>query len=438
MQSSHSPSRLSVAFSDTHAVADAGLILPATLAEKLGLRDLIDTHVHLGSAPGAANAGAKAMTLIYSALAGGDCIDDAALLRSGSTQAVLGGEVRAPSTLGTYLRSFTFGHARQLDAVSRHLLARAWGTGVGPGDAPLTIDIDSTICETYGLTKQGGSRFTYTGVRGYHPLLAVVAGTGEVLHSRLRAGPANTTRGAAHFLGETITRVRGAGASGEVTLRADSGFYAEKVVDVCRKRDVRFSITVRLHRRLEAAIAALPEEAWTPIPYFLPGAGVAETTYTPFGAKGIPVRLIVRRVPPTPGSQLALFTPYTYHAFLTDREGDTLALEADHRRHAEIENAIRDLKYGMGLNHLPSGKFAANAAWIALQVLAHNLGVWVNRLGLQGAPLRTKTLRHRYLALAGRLTHSARRLFLALPSCWPWREEFMAALTRLRSLPLLT
>ena len=129
MRSSHSLDRLSVAFSDSHAVADAGLILPATLAEKLGLRDLIDTHVHLGSAPGAANAGVKAMTLIYSALAGGDCIDDAALLRSGSTQAVLGGEVRAPSTLGTYLRSFTFGHARQLDAVSGLVFARAWGAG---------------------------------------------------------------------------------------------------------------------------------------------------------------------------------------------------------------------------------------------------------------------------------------------------------------------
>jgi hypothetical protein len=438
MRSSHSLDRLSVAFSDSHAVADAGLILPATLAEKLGLRDLIDTHVHLGSAPGAANAGAKALTLIYSALAGGDCIDDAALLRSGATAAVLGHEVRAPSTLGTYLRSFTFGHARQLDAVSRHLFARAWGTGAGPGAGPFTIDIDSTICETYGLTKQGGSRFTYTGVRGYHPLLAVVAGTGEVLHSRLRAGPANTIRGAAHFIGETITRLRGAGASGEVTLRADSGFYSRKVVEVCHRRDVRFSITMPIHRRLQAGLDALPEEAWAPIPYFLPGAGVAETSYTPFGAKGIPVRLIVRRVPPTPGSQLALFTPYTYHAFISDRKGDTLTLEADHRRHAEIENTVRDLKYGLGLNHLPSGKFAANAAWLALQVLAHNLGVWVNRLGLQGAPLRTKTLRRRYLALAGRLTHSARRLFLSLPACWPWREEFMAALERLRSLPLLT
>ena len=146
MQSSHTLDRLSVAFSDTHAVAHAGLLLPATLAEKLGLRALIDQHVRLGSAPGAANAGVKAMTLIHSALAGGDCIDDAALLRSASTAAVLAHEVRAPSTLGTYLRSLTFGHARQLDAVSRQLLARAWGVGAGPGSAPLTIDIDSTIC----------------------------------------------------------------------------------------------------------------------------------------------------------------------------------------------------------------------------------------------------------------------------------------------------
>lgn len=296
MQSSHSLDRLSVAFSDRHAVANAGLVLPATLAEKLGLRELINRHVKLGSAPGAANAGVKAMTLIYSALAGGDCIDDAALLGSGSTQAVLGQDVRAPSTLGTFLRSFTWGHALQLDAVSRGLLARAWSAGAGPGGAPFTIDVDSTICETYGLHKAGGSRFTYTHVRGYHPLLAVAAGTGEVLHSRLRAGPAHTSRGVERFIAETVTRVREAGATGEVTLRADSGFYSAKVAAACRRREVRFSITMPIHQHLQAAIAALPEEAWTAIPYFLPRAAVAETTYTPFGKKGTPVRLIVRRV----------------------------------------------------------------------------------------------------------------------------------------------
>jgi len=246
MRSCHSLKRLSVAFSDQHAVADAGLLLPATLAEKLGLKALFDEHVDLGAAPGAGNVGVKAMSLIYSALAGGDCIDDADLLRSGSTQAVLGCALRAPSTLGTFLRSFSFGHARQLDVVSRRSLARAWSAGAGPGSEPLTIDLDSTICETYGLAKQGGSKFTYAHVRGYHPLLAVAAGTGEVLHARLRGGPANTTRGAAHFLAETVTRLRGAGASGELTLRADSGFYSAKVVRACRKKGVRFSITMRL------------------------------------------------------------------------------------------------------------------------------------------------------------------------------------------------
>ena len=238
--------------------------------------------------------------------------------------------------------------------------------------------------QTYGLKKQGGSRFTYTHTRGYHPLLAVRAGSGEVLHGRLRSGPAHTSRGAARFIAETVERVRGAGASGPLTLRADSGFYAKKVVKACQKRKVRFSITLPIYKKLRERLAALPEEAWAEIPYFLPGAGVAEISYTAFGKKGIPVRLICRRTPPTPGSQLALFTTYDYHAFVCDREGDTLALEADHRRHAEIENVIRDLKYGVGLNHLPSGPFGANAAWLAFQVMAHNLGLWVNRLGLGG------------------------------------------------------
>ena len=165
------------------------------------------------------------MTLVASALAGGDCIDDADALRTGGTACTLGGMVKAPSTLGTFLRSFRWGHVRQLDRVSRQLLARAWQAGAGPGDAPFTIDLDSTICETYGLDKEGARHHGYTGKRGYHPLLAIAAGTGDVLMSRLREGRANTARGAAHFLRETVSRVRYAGASGQLTLRADSGFY---------------------------------------------------------------------------------------------------------------------------------------------------------------------------------------------------------------------
>ena len=243
------------------------------------------------------------------------------------------------------------------------MLARAWAAGAGPGDGPLTIDLDSTICETYGLAKEGARDHGYTGQRGYHPLLAIAAGTGDVLMARLRKGRANMVRGAAHFLRETVGRVRYGGARGQLTVRADSGFYTHAIVAVCRKMDVRYSITVRQHKSLRNIIEAIPETDWTPIPYWMDGAAdVAETTYVPFQSEpdAAPVRLIVRRVKPTPGSQLALFVNYSYHGFITDRDGDTLELEADHRRHAEIENAIRDLKYGVGLNHLPSGRFAAN------------------------------------------------------------------------------
>ena len=357
------PDRIRIAFDDPRLVANAGLMLPATLALHLGLGELVDRHLDLGGAPGRANTGDKLMTLVASALAGGDCIDDADVLRAGGTASVLGCVVKAPSTLGTFLRSFRWGHVRQLDRVSRELLARAWAAGAGPGDGPLTIDIDSTICETYGLAKEGARHHGYTGRRGYHPLLAVAAGTGEVLMARLREGRANTARGAAHFLRETVGRVRYAGAKGQLTVRADSGFYTHAVVQVCPKMKVRFSITVRLRQNLRDLIEAIPEPDWSPIPYWMDGAAdVAETACTPFASQpgAAPVRLIVRRVRPTPGSQLALFATYSYHAFITDRQGDTLELEADHRRHAEIENTIRDLKYGVGLNHLPSGRFPAS------------------------------------------------------------------------------
>ena len=377
------PDRIRIVFDDHRLVANAGLLLPATLARHLGLRELVDHHLDLGGAPGRANTGDKLMTLVASAMAGGDCIDDADVLRTGGTACTLGGTVKAPSTLGTFLRSFRWGHVRQLDRVSRELLARAWAAGAGPGDAPFTIDLDSTICETYGLAKEGARHHGYTGKRGYHPLLAIAAGTGDVLMSRLREGRANTARGAAHFLRETVGRVRYAGANGRLTLRADSGFYTHGVVSVCRKMDVRFSITIRQHKSLHNLIEAIPEDAWTPIPYWMDGAAdVAETTCTPFQSEpdAAPVRLIVRRVKPTPGSQLALFATYSYHGFITDRDGEMLELEADHRRHAEIENAIRDLKHGVGLNHLPSGRFAANAAWLAVQVMAHNIARWTARM----------------------------------------------------------
>ena len=233
--------------------------------------------------------------------------------------------------------------------------------------------------------------------------------------------------------------MRYAGARGQLTVRADSGFYTHSIVAVCRKMKVHFSITVRQHQSLRHLIEAIPKSDWRPIPYWMEGAAdVAEITYTPFRSKpdAAPVRLIVRRVKPAPGSQLALFATYSYHAFITDRDGETLELEADHRRHAKIEKAIRDLKYGVGLNHLPSGRFAANAAWLAVQVLAHNLARWAARIGLGEQLVTTKTLRRRFFSLAGRITRSARRLTLHLPRGWPWAEQATLALARLRAIPL--
>lgn len=438
MRSSHSLDSLSVSADDEHLIAGAGLLLPATLTQHLGVRELLRTHVDLGAARGRANVEHKALTFVHSMLAGGDSIDDADALRAGDTGAVLGHELRAPSTLGTFLRSFTPGHVRQLDQVSGELLGRAWAAGAGPGAGPFTIDVDSTICETYGLAKQGGSRFTYTHVRGYHPLLAIAATTGEVLHARLRGGPSHTARGASGFLAECFARVRRAGATGSICVRADSGFYNRKVIGACDRAGVAWSITAKTSPKLRSVIEGIPERDWTPIPYFLDGADVAETAYVPFDGTRT-MRLIVRRTRPTPGSQLALFTTWSYHAFVTNRDGETLALEADHRRHAECENTIRDLKESVGLNHLPSGRFGANAAWLALAAIAHNLSRWVGRIGLGEQTFQTSTtLRRHHFSVPGRLTRSARRRTLHLPARWPWAEQFRSALTRLRAVQLAT
>ena len=432
--SCHSLDRIGATFDDDHAVANAGLIQAATLAEHLGLREVLDSYVDLGTAPGRANVSLKAMTLVYSALAGGDCIDDADSMRAAATPEVLGHGVRAASTLGTFLRSFTWGHVAQLDRVLDESLRRAWAAGAGPGDGPVTLDVDSTICETYGIAKQG-ARFGHTRVRGYHPLLASVAGTDDVVGVRLRGGNAHTGRGAAGFLTQVFNRVRRAGATGPIVLRADSGFYNRNVTRACRKAGVSFSITAKIYRPLHKLIAAIDEQAWVPIPYWIGGgADVAETTHRPFSDNHPEVRLIVRRVKPTPGSQLALFATYDYHAFITNREGDMIALEADHRGHAVIEDVIRDLKYGVGLNHMPSGRFGANAAWMVLNVIAHNLGRWVNRIGLgrEARPMTTKTLRRRLLCVPGRITTSGGRKTLHLPKDWPWEEPFLTALVNLR------
>jgi len=430
-------SGLDLSFDDDHAVAFAGLLQPALLAQRLGLQALFDRSIHLGSTVGHAHSGHKAMTLIHSLLAGGECIDDANVLRAGGTAAVLGHEVRAPSTLGTFLRSFTWGHVRQLDYVAGELLNRAWQAGARNAEEPVTLDIDSTLCETFGKQKQG-AKVSYKGSHSYHPLLATIAGSGEVVHCRLRGGNAHSSRGAQSFLAESFQRLRRGGVTGPLVLRADSGFYTYAVVEACRKANARFSITVVLQSNVREVIETIPEEAWAPVPSWREGgAEVAEVEYFAFRHKQKQsVRLIAVRSQSHSGQQLALIKSYTYHAFVTDREGDVLSLEQDHRRHAEVENNIRDLKYGLGLNHLPSGRFAANAAWLVLNAIAHNLAVWVGSIGLPGQPrLMMRTLRYRFLCLPGRLTRSARKWTLHLPRHWPWADTFLAAMQRIQSIP---
>lgn len=441
MRSSYDFSRLDTTFDEDNLIPNAGLVAPATLAQRLGVAELVDKRLCMpANAVGRANGGTKAATVIGAMLAGGDSIDDVDVLRAGAAPEVFD-QIRAPSTVGTWLRSFNWASVRQLDAVSRELLARAWAAGLGPDlDTDLVVDVDSTICETYGVDKQGG-RFGYTGVRGYHPLVATVADSGEVAHVRMRGGNAGSGRGAGSFVRETISRIRHAGAGSSLTVRADSAFYSRAFVGACQDHDVRFSVTTRLLKPVRETIEAIPDHAWTPIPYWMDGgADVAETTYTAFrGTKhATELRLIVRRVRPSPGSQLALDVVFDYHPFLTDREGPMLDLEADHRRHATVELAIRDLKAG-GLAHVPSGKFAANAAWLALAVMAHNLARWtLAAAGSDWTRATTQTLRDKLISMPARLVHTARQLKLRAPTNWPWQNAYQNAIAAIEAIPAPT
>lgn len=422
------PDRVAVAFDDGRLVAGAGIVLPATLAARLGIEALVDEAVDLGGRPGAANAGAKVMTLVAAMALGADSIDDCDLLRSGSTTTVLGHRVAAPSTLGTFLRAFSFGHVRQLDRVLGRSLERAWRAGAGPGDRRLVVDVDSFVGEVHGYQKQGAA-FGYTRQRGYHPLLASRADTGEVLHIRLRKGSANTARGALRFVEELIARVERAGASGPKLLRADSGFWSKKIFGRLRKAGWDYSIGVRLQPHVRAAIDAIPEQTWRTLADYPPPseAQIAETT---LGAE----RLIVRRVR-TLDAQGELLPSWEHYPFVTNRAEALDTVEAEHRQHAVVELCIRDLK-DQALAHFPSGQFPANSAWTVISALAHNLLRWTGVLGLPGHTVRTaRTLRRRLLALPGRLTSSARRWTLHLPARWPWQRHFIEALTRIRALP---
>jgi len=437
----HSIDRAEVTFDDPTLVADAGLIVPATLMVRLGLEALIDSTVRLVGRVGGALPGRKVLTLVSAILVGASHIDHADRLRAGATQKVLPFRVMAPSTLGTFLRAFTFGHVRQLDAVIAEAIRRAWSLGAGPGPSPMTVDLDSTICEVHGYQKQGAA-YGYTRQLGYHPILATRADTGEVLHARLRKG--SSQRGAKRFVEELIARVRRAGATGTLTVRADSGFWSYALIDTLTRLGVRWSITVNANNHVKACIDAIADDAWQPIAYPAGGqAELAETTYTTGGPDHRPrrLRLVVRRTRLVDPTQAQLWPDWRYHAFVTSLEMPLVEVDQFHRDHATVELAIRDLKEGAGMEHCPSGRFSANGAWLACAVLAHNLARWTARLGgIHPDEQLTvaRTVRSRVLDLPGRLVNHSGRLVLRLPERWPWASAFLTALGRIRALPLVT
>jgi hypothetical protein len=391
-------------------------------------------------------------------LVGGSHIDHVGRLRAGSTTKVLGFGVMAPSTVGTFLRSFTWGHVRQLDKACTEALGRAWEAGAGPGDDALTLDVDSTICEVSGKAKAGAA-FGYTNVGGYHPLVATRADTGEIVGARLRGGASQ--RGVVHFAKETIGRVRRAGASGDITVRADSGFWSYEMFKTLEGLGVGWSITTPQYNNVRQAISGIDKDAWVDIDYPQDGAAqVAETTiwatHRTRRTERMKLRLIVRRTRLT-GPQRQLWPDWRYHAFVTNLERPATQadqhhhpntdsghqiIESDryHRHHAVCELAIRDLKSSAGLSHLPSGRFAANAAWLACAALAHNIYRWIALLGRTQPPGQLvwgPTIRTRLFGIPGRIVNHSGRHLLRLPARWPWAHTYHTTLRNLRALPQL-
>ena len=417
-----------VEFDDERVVSDAGVMLVATVVQRLGLERLARDLVRLQrDRPGAANAGRKVMALLYAMVLGANSIDDSGVLRAGRTGRLLGGWIPAPSTLGTFLRAFTFGHVRQLDKLLGRALERAWKAGAGPGEGRLVVDVDSFVGEVCGRLKQGAA-YGYTRLLGYHPILATRADTREALHIRLRKGSANTQKGIVRFTDELIARVTRAGASGVKLFRADSGFWNTKVFERLEHAGWQYSIGVRNIKAVRAAVEAIDEDAWLEIDY--PDDGEAQIAEAVYGAR----RLIVRRTRLL-GPQAELWPDWRHFCFITNRDDDIALVEAEHRDHAVVEQVIADLK-DQALQHFPSGHFNANGAWTVLAALAHNLLRWTQLLGLPDTTVRAaRTVRRRLLEIPGRLTRHARGWTLHLPARWPWHGDYISALDRIRALP---
>ena len=446
MRVSHSFPAISTVFDDANLVSCAGLAPTMALAHRAGLSDLVADTLTC-KAEGGVNAHLKVPALVAGMVAGADCIDDMDLLRHGGMDRLFTG-VRAPSTLGTFLRTFTFGHVRQLDAVaSRFLAALAKNAPLLPGaDQGVYVDIDDTIKATHGYAKQGAG-YGYTGVKGLNALLAIVStplSSPVVAGTRLRRGGTNSARGAARFVADALVTTKACGGSGLVTVRADSAYYGHDVIAAAQRAEARFSITARMNPTVVKAISGIKESAWVPIHYpnaiwdedeqrLVSDAEVAEVPFTAFTSRRqsehISARLIVRRVrrlnPKTVADgQGELFPGYRHHGVFTDSPLTMLQAEKSHRAHAIVEQVIADLK-ASALAQLPSGSFSANSAWLVLAAIAFNLTRAAGTLAsVFHAKATTATIRRQLIAVPGRLARSARRLVIHLPSHWPWQDSW--------------
>lgn len=460
MRSSHTPAAVGAVFDETNLVGYGGLEPVVRLAELCELPELVAGHLRIRGAAnsGGANPQAKVMSVVAAMVAGADSIEDVDRLRHGGMGLLFDG-VRAPSTVGTFLRSFSHGHNRQLHAVLRQFLVNlAAATDVLPGlGQRALLDVDPTHKRVYGTGKQGGDYGRFKGQRTLHPLLATL-GTGHtapvVAAVRLRRGKAADVRGAASFVAEAIRTARRSGAAGEILLRADSKFYTAEVVAVARAHGVRFSLATGINPSISAAISRIPDNDWVDIVYphpvedpdtgeLISAAQVAEISYTAFVGRPrhqqVTARLIVRRVrrlnPHHRQGQGELFSTFRYHPIFTDNPEPLVAAEATHRGHAIVEPTIADLK-ASGLAHLPSGDFQANNAWLTLAAIAHNLTRAAGATAsMFHARAETATIRAQLIQVPARLAHTARRVVLHLPHAWPWAYAFQHLFTAVHAQP---
>ena len=448
---SHRFAASSAVFDDEHLVSCAGLVPVMTLAAQTGLPELLADKVYIPAPKiksGSANPSPKLTTLIAGMCAGADSIDDLDLVRSGGMKSLFG-DVYAPSTIGTLLREFTFGHARQLESVLRaHLGRLCQRVNLLPGaDTQVFIDIDSLLRPVYGHAKQGAS-YGHTKIagkqilrKGLSPLVTTISTPGSapvIAGMRLRAGKANSAKGAGRMVAQAIATARAAGATGQILVRGDSSYGNRAVVGACQGHGAQFSVVMTRNTAIDRAIAAIDEAAWTPVRYpgavrdpdtgdWISDAEVAEIAYTAFASTKdrITARLVVRRVKDARYPE-ALFPVWRYHPFFTNTDLPTAEADITHRQHAIIETVFSDLIDGP-LAHIPSGHFGANSAWVLCAAIAHNLlraaGVLA---GAAHVVARGATLRRRIVNIPARLARPQRRPILHLPSHWPWAQHWLA------------